>query len=275
MEQQTSDALKAWAYGDTVIGIYNLILHMDKLRTVGSNNNHVNSNVTPRSLRLSRLLLDVTVKFDETTRSEKQHGAIYMYCIAFYPFRAFFSLYYHVLTSNDPDDYKEDILRLERMCAVIRKAASVRFEFTPIAKAIVSLNNVVKQIQIARTAESPLKQWDAALDYTSTMPQPPHSIDEHSPSTITSLHPDVAAVQVHQISTGPAHTAPSDYFNPLGMDWLPKFGGHQFNSPQDFQHIAAQPDFQPVEYMQTVETQFEGGAWYSSMWNADQGMGWS
>lgn len=72
--QQENNTLKAWAYAETIIGTYNLLLHMDKLRILDPA-----VNVTPRSLRISRVLLDATVKFSEITQKSKAHGALYMY----------------------------------------------------------------------------------------------------------------------------------------------------------------------------------------------------
>lgn len=254
MESQISSPLKAWAYADTVVGSYNLLLHIDRLRT-----DNPASNVSQRSLRVSRVLLDATVKFDEMTQKSKVHGALYMYCIAFYPFRAFFALYYHILTSDNPDKYKEDIVRLERISAVLKKAAAVRSEYIPIAKAVVSLNNVAKQIQIARTSESPAKQWNAVGAWP---PHTPDSLDRHILGVPAPRHSQSGL----QTSSGTTPDLPMD-FQQSNMQWLPNFGDIQFNTAEDFQQLAAQPNFQPIEYMQAVENQFQGVDWYSNMWD--------
>lgn len=186
------------------------------------------------------------------------------YSIAFYPFRAFFSLYYHILLSNDPKDYKDDILRLERLVAVITKASTVRFEFIPIAKAVLSLNNVAKQIQIAKTSQSPSKQWNT-FDLSSL--QTPRSDNTGSQN-------ETGDVSARRASDGMA--AQTVLFddgldimnrNPFGAHWLPDFGDFRLTSTDDLQQLVNMPNFQPVEYMQAVEHQFQGASWDAGMWD--------
>lgn len=57
---------------------------------------------------------------------------------------------------------------------------------------------------------------------------------------------------------------PSDF-----AQWLPDFGEMQFSTAAEFEQAAAQPDFQPIEYMQAVENQFVGGNFIYSWWDVD------
>jgi hypothetical protein len=256
MEIQNDDTIKAWAYAETVIGTFTMLLHMDKLRT-----DNTKVHVTPRSLRISRVLVDAVLKFNEITQRSTVHGALYMYSIAFYPFRGFFSLYYHILTSDDPEEYKDDILRLERICAVMQKAATVRFEYIPIAKAVVGLNNVAKQIQIAQTSQSPARQWNTLGNRPSLTPQ--STADQYS------MMVDGNAVGALQDPSG-VYGSISNNGMDFGlnqannMDWVPVLGDFNFGMNGDFQQMAAMPDFQPVEYLQAVEDHFQGNNWYSN-----------
>lgn len=252
MEAQNGHPLKSWVYADTIVGVLNIVLQMERLRH-GSNVN----TVTPRSLRVARLVLDATVRFEELTNKSKVHGSLYMYCIAFYPYRAFFMLYYHILQSDDPADYKDDILRLERIGAVMAKAARVRFEYVPIAKAIASLNQVAKHIQQSKTSKSPAKQWN------NWPPTTPDSLDQR-------LMADSVTRQLQQ-GQGTTPDMMMDFQQDDTMQWLPRFGDVPFTGPVDFQQAVAQPDFQPVEYMQQVEHQFQGGNWYNGWWDANGG----
>jgi hypothetical protein len=255
MAIQKDDTIKAWAYAETVIGTFTMLLHMDKLRTDNSK-----VHVTPRSLRISRVLVDAVLKFNEITQRSTVHGALYMYSIAFYPFRGFFSLYYHILTSDNPEDYKDDILRLERVCAVMRKAATVRFEYIPIAKAVVGLNNVAKQIQIAQTSQSPARQWNALGDRPSLTPQ--SSTEQYMMMTSgAGTLQDPSGVY----GSIPANGMDFGLDQAPNMDWVPVLGDfNDFGKTGDFQQMAAMPDFQPVEYLQAVEDHFQGSDWYSN-----------
>lgn len=250
MEAQKDKPLETWRYADTIVGTVTMLLQMDKLRQTGKDNA-----VSARSVRAARLALDTIVRLHEMTRESKNYAALYTYCIAFYPFRAFFALYYHILHNQDPEVYKEDIQRLERIDTVMRRAAQTRFEYIPISKAISSLNQIAKHMHQTRTS-SPSDGW------TSLWPsQPPTSRDESMmvPSDVTQQSHDQDG-----IFDPTRDYQPSDF-----AQWLPDFGEMQFSTAAEFEEAAAQPDFQPIEYMQAVEDQFIGGNWPYSLWDVD------
>jgi hypothetical protein len=122
MEAKRHKPLESWGYADCIVGLLNMVLQIEKLRRTGKDNT-----VSERSVRASRMILDTIVKLDELTRDRKDYAALHTYCIAFYPFRAFFALYYHILLSKDPDVYSEDVKRLERIDVVMKRAAQSRF----------------------------------------------------------------------------------------------------------------------------------------------------
>lgn len=229
--------LESWMIADTIIGSLNILLQMDKVRLANE------PLVSERSLRASRQILDTTINFDETLRTGHKHnGLLYMYCIAFYPFRACFSLYYHILLSNNPDDYSEDVQRLEKIGNVTMTAAQMRFEWIPIAKAILSLNQVVRHIR--QNQESyPKTQWTSGW--------PIHAASTSGADMLSS-----AAIT----STDNALSMPMES-DDLAQ-WSPDLGDIRFMTAEDFQQAAAQPDFRPVEYMQAIEDQlFVGKNW--------------
>lgn len=207
--------------------------------------------MSARSVRASRMVLDTIVKLDEMTRKNKNYAALYTYCIAFYPFRAFFALYYHILQSKDLDMYKEDIKRLERIDVVMTRAAQTRFDYIPISKAISSLNQVTKHMQ-----QTQISKWNGIW-----LPHDPTALDERAmaPFPLPRQFPD---------QNDEMDLAGCEKLSNLAQ-WLPDFGDMQFSSAADLQQAAAQPDFQPVEYMQVLETQITGGNWHYNWWNAD------
>ena len=230
---------------DTIVGSLNILLQMEKLRQ-----NDDENKVSERSIRVSRLILDTTIDFDETLRTSCKHnGLLYMYCIAFYPFRACFSLYYHILLSNDPNEYAEDVGRLEKIGAVTMTAAQTRYEWIPIAKAIMSLNQVARHIQQTQTRGSKT-QW------TDTWPINQPSITASSVSRPETIGSAVDAL-------------PVDLQHPDFAQWLPDLGDIPISTAEDFQHAAAQPDFRPIEYMQAIEDQFAEKNWNYSWWDVN------
>ena len=253
MQAQKDKPIESWQYADTIIGGLNIVLQMDKLRQISNANI-----VSARSVRAARVVLDATDKLDQMTGDHKAYGALNTYCIAFYPFRAFFSLYYHILNSKDAMEYREDIRRLERVEAVMDRATQTRFEYIPISKAISSLNQVVKHIQQMQVS-SPQNFWQ-----THWQPAAFSSSDPRS-AVISTLTPD----SQDQHASADATSTSLDY-QPLGITHsLPDFGDLQFSTAADLQHAAAQPDFQGLEYMQAIETQFTGGNWHYNWWDVN------
>lgn len=224
---------------DTILGSFNILLQMDKLRQA------TESTISERTLRISRLILDTTINFEETLRTSHKHsGLLYMYCIAFYPFRAFFSLYYHILVSNSPAECNDDVDRLQKLGTVAMNAAQMRYEWQPIAKAILSLNQVTKYIQQSqRTSVNGhwMTSWDSAQSMV--------------PGQETASIPGMDSLPLDQ--------------QPDFTQWLPDLGDMHFATAEDFQQAAAQPDFRPIEYMQAIEDQFSGRNMQYGWWDGN------
>lgn len=245
MKAHSKKPIDSWLFTDIIVGALNILLQMEKLR---QNDNE--TTVTERSLRVSRLILDTTIDFDETLRTSSKHnGLLYMYCIAFYPFRACFSLYYHILLSNDPQEYSEDVERLEKIGTVTTAAAQMRFEWIPIAKAIQSLNKVARHIQQTQ-ASSSKTQWADSWPI-------------HQPPAIASNanHPETVSDALDML--------PVEIPHPDFAQWLPDLGDVPVSTTENFQHAAAQPDFRPVAYMQAIEDQFAEKNWNYSWWDVN------
>lgn len=247
MKTQGEKFLQSWTYADLALGANNVLLQMDKLRLTSKH-----TVVSRRSIRAARVIIDSLLDFHQMTISSKEHQALYMHGIAFYPFRAVFSLYYHILSSSNPEEYKDDISRLERLAAVMATAGKTRSEYIPVANAVASLNHVAKHVQLTQTSQSPTRQWDGLW----------------SPSTFQLQDQGFcvadSVVSQKAISCQPVTTADQQtHF----AHWLPEFDGIQFATVQDFQHAAELESFQPLEYMQAVENEFTGRDWGTEWWN--------
>jgi hypothetical protein len=236
MEAETENPLQSWLYADAIIGSLTVLLHIDKLRQGPGDNT-----VSERSIRAARMVLDTISKFDVTVGASQHQGGLRTYGLAFYPFRAFFALYYHIINSDNAEEYQEDILRLERIGLILSKAAATRFEYIPIAKAITSLNQVAKHVQQIRTT-TPAKQWDVI----------------YPPQTMSAQDQRAEGWEQQQ-------EIPQGFF----ADWMLQFDDKQFPAVVGFQEAAAQPDFEPAAYMQTLENRFAGELWNYGWWDAE------
>jgi hypothetical protein len=134
-------------YADVLIGGLTMVLQMDKIRQVCSDST---ATVSTRSLRAARMILDTLVTFDDVVSTVKGREGISIYGITFWPFRAFFTLYYHIIYSSDPVNCQHDLERLEKLGVLLEKAAHTRFQYVPVANAARSLNQVARHVQEER-----------------------------------------------------------------------------------------------------------------------------
>jgi hypothetical protein len=167
--------------------------------------------------------------------------------------RSVFSLYYHILESDSPDQYGEDIRRLERIGAAMTLAAQTRYEYVPLANAIASLNNIAKHVQQTRS-HTPSRKW---ADFWP--PDAPSAQDERL----------MKAGAPAQFPTEQLYDTlnPSLEMQPIDpAQWHGDDANTQVFSA-DLQQAVAQPGFQPLEYMQTLEDRFTSGSWNYSWWD--------
>jgi hypothetical protein len=252
MEAQVNKHIESWIYADAIIGVSIIVLQIDKLRQTEQTNPALFS---PRSVRASRLILDTIVKLHDVTLHSKIYAALYTYCISFYPFRAFFVLYYHILACKDPDLCKEDVTRLEKMDMIMKQAARTRFEYVPISSATSSLNKITKYLQQTQmTSQRQLWTKSECLSHQTAFDELPGT---HN--TAAYQVPDWEGVINSFDTQQPSQT----------MQWLPNFGNLQLPTASNFAEVVSQPGFEPVEYMQAFESQFSGGDWAYAWWNVE------
>lgn len=244
MTAHIDNPIQSYMYNECLVASLTVMLQMDKLRQQPGSNT-----VSDRSLRASRMLLDAIVTFDEAVGAKMQHEGLSMYSITFWSFRAFFTLYYHILGNDSPNGHQDDMRQLERLAASFKKAAQTRFEYGPIAKAVKSLNEFARSFQKARSI-SPARQWDVA----------------YSPNRI-----DVEPLNLTGAEESPSGHGGSEWDSMQFFQyWNPSFGDIQLKSPlTDVQDLTSQSAFEPVSYVQAVERQFAGTLWNYGWWDTN------
>lgn len=154
--------------------------------------------------------------------------------LTFYPFCAFFALYYHILSCSNPEDCKEDIQILEEVGRVLESVKSLRSEIIPISNAVNALNHITKAIQENRIASAATK---------TTQPMP--SI---IPST---------------------EYPPTQQNYPLGFDAMSGVDIPQINFLDSTLDLPVDlgEGFQPMEYTRAVENELVGRNWHENWWS--------
>lgn len=172
--------------------------------------------------------------------------------IAFSPFHALFTIYYHILGSPTSEDCAADVQRLDKLGVITAQASKTRFEYITVSRAIASLNRITRCVFEVRRSKSP--HWTATPEYQAAFagwPVTPNAQDQ-----------------------SPYQEAQTNARLILDIDdlvqILPSFEGTQFTSTDDFRNVISHERFEPISYMQEVESQFvRGSANYGSWWNID------
>lgn len=241
------DRLQSYMYSECLVAAITMILQMDKLRQLSPT-----GSISSRSLVAARMLVDAIVAFDNTAGPSVQHEGLSMYNVAFWSFRGFFALYYHILNCHDTNDHHADLYRLEQIAATCTKAAKARFEYGPIAKAIVSLNRFARNFEKARRTAS-ANSMDAAC---------------------LSQGQDMAYLGLTTIDQPPSSHSETGWDGmQFFQHWGPISGDMQLDSTAaGRQQVTAQTEFEPTSYVQAVERQFLGSLWNYGWWDANISM---
>ena len=169
--------------------------------------------------------------------------------LTFYPFCAFFILYYHILSCGNLDDCKDDIRALEKIGVILEHAIQVQTEFIPISNAVNALNRISKIIQEHRPAPKP-----------STIPH------MSQPQTAAAVPQQQQPQQQTFPVSGPSHAQqgyPQDVNLTIGTD-IPQFN---FFGPSSDLPVSFGSEIQPMGYTRAIENQFVARNWHENWWN--------
>lgn len=193
--------------------------------------------------------------------------------ISFYPFCAFFTLYYHILSSTDLAECESDICSLEALVEIMADIASVRPDFAPIANALGALNDVSRAVHSGRAPAQ-------GLTVVFQGPQPPASQDPGSSDTREQDDAQVSPQPNLDLQPLPPFESMQSLSADVSLQAQPPFND-TFGIPFELQHQVALdsngPDparpgtaqslAEPVEFVRAIESELIWRNWHESWWS--------
>ncbi|KAL2840522.1 hypothetical protein BJY01DRAFT_236726 [Aspergillus pseudoustus] len=265
--------MEAWIYADSAIAFYSFIIFMRR-RLYSSDQ------VTdPQAIKASRAVIQVILEWANKDISLSHQGlqGFHTHLVTFYPFCAFFTLYYHILsTSNPSSGYQEDICLLEAAVNTMKKRATVRTDFVPLVDAMSALNDISRAVHCTR---DPLLGVGITVCHSTSFA---HQIRQN-PSA-----PDQQQIsEAEPLSTSPPF-APFESLQNLSSDFSLQAAdavGDPFGIPFQLQNQVAldvgpsEMDLnstnadsirtisQPVDVVRAIENELIWRNWHESWWN--------
>ncbi|KAL4738350.1 hypothetical protein BDV11DRAFT_189766 [Aspergillus similis] len=248
---------------ESAIVFHSIIIYMRRKTSATVMSTH------PQAVRAARAIISIIHEWSARNMGPAvDHQCLFAYLITFYPFCAFFTLYYHILSSTDPSEREEDICSLEKVVMLMTQAASVRPDFVPIASAMSALNDVSRAVHSGRDPLGDLTFVGGAVP-----PRPPME---------SNASPGHTATQLPASSTTAA--APFDSLQNLSVE-LPLQTADELNDAfgvpfQLESQIAFDLDpassgrpstartvSQPVDIVRAIESELIWRDWHESWWN--------
>lgn len=197
--------------------------------------------------------------------------------LSFYPFCAFFTLYYHILSSTDLGECESDICSLEALVSIIAVKSSVRPDFAPIANALGALNDVSRAVHSGRAPAQ-------GLAVVFQGPQPTASLDPGSSDTRergdaqvpSQSNPGLQCLppleSMQSLSANAPLQAENQFDDTFGipfelqhqiaLDWDPEAGENDPARPGTGQTLS-----EPVDFVRAIESELIWRNWHESWWN--------
>ncbi|RDW68706.1 fungal specific transcription factor domain-containing protein [Aspergillus mulundensis] len=265
--------VQSWLYAESTIAFHSMIIYMRRKASATVLSTH------PQAIRSARAIISI---LDEWSQRNIAPGgepqSSYILLITFYPFCAFFTLYYHILSSDDPKEREEDISSLEKVIKLMTQASNIRPDFVPIASAMGALNDVSRAVHSGEEPPQGLAVVGAV--------RPRQSME---PNLLASGAREIAmqapSQRPQEIPTGSAPAFPPfESLQNLSMD-LPLQTADQLNDAfgvpfQLGSQVAIERDpassarpgtarmvSQPVDFVRAIETELIWRDWHESWWS--------
>ncbi|KAL4745758.1 hypothetical protein BDW72DRAFT_198349 [Aspergillus terricola var. indicus] len=255
--------VQSWLYAESAIAFHSFIIYMRRKISATVMSTH------PQAVCAARAIISIIHEWSgRNIGPAGDPQCSYIHLITFYPFCAFFTLYYHILSSTDPSEREEDIRSLEKVVTLMTKAASVRPDFVPIASAMSALNDVSRAVHSGYNPPGGLTLFGGAV--------PPRHFMESNAS------PSHNATQLHAGSTTAA--APFDSLQKLSVEFPLQpvdelhntFGvpfqlesqiAFDWDPASSSRPSTARTVSQPVDIVRAIEGELTWRDWHESWWN--------
>ncbi|KAL4875120.1 hypothetical protein BJY04DRAFT_224316 [Aspergillus karnatakaensis] len=250
------NAVKSWLYAESLIAFYSFIIFLRRKASPSDQLLH------PQEVHAARAVIKAINEWSQKPNipcGEQQ--TFHTHLIIFYPFCAFFTLYYHILSSTTPCEYEGDICELEQVAKIITHVSRVRPDFVPIAEALGALNDVSRAVHSGREV---------------TLSQPPAVAEQSQfdvPAATVQPFPPVECLQNLSSDLPLQSTDPNGMFgvpfqlqNQFTFDWDPSSADQQSVTRPD----TAQTISQPLDFVRAIENELIWRNWHESWWNVQQ-----
>ncbi|KAL4938459.1 hypothetical protein BDV06DRAFT_56477 [Aspergillus oleicola] len=251
---------KSWLYAESVIAFHSFIIFM---RRKASDTDQIPH---PQAVQAARVVISTIYEWSERHVSPtKEHQGYNSHLVTFYPFCAFFTLYYHIMSSDDPSECEEDMCTLEKVVKIMAEIASIRSSFVPIANAMRALNDVSRAVH---SRQEPLPNitvvCPAPRPHANSDPMP--SADPQAPLQMPVFHPfeslqnlstDFPLQTTDELNGG--FGVPFQLQNQVEFDW----------GPSDVRPDTARTVSQPVDIVRAIESELIWRDWHESWWQGN------
>ncbi|KAL4960101.1 uncharacterized protein BDV14DRAFT_205029 [Aspergillus stella-maris] len=248
---------KSWLYAESVIAIHSFIIFM---RRKASDTDRIPH---PQAVEAARIVIRTIYEWSQRHVSPtKEHQGYNSHLVTFYPFCAFFTLYYHIMSSDDASECEEDICTLEKVVSIMSEIALIRPNFVPIANAMRALNDVSRAVHSRQqlpnlTVVGPAPRSQAYYDPVSSVdPQVPSQMPVFNPfESLQNLPADFPLQTPNDPSGG--FGVPFQLQNQVAFDWGPA---------SDTRPGTARTVSQPVDFVRAIESELIWRDWHESWW---------
>jgi hypothetical protein len=257
------DTVQSSLFAESAIAFHSFIVYMRRKTSATVMSTH------PQAVRAARAIISIIHEWSgRNMGSAVGHQCSYIHLITFYPFCAFFTLYYHILSSTDPSEREEDICSLEKVVTLMTQAASVRPDFVPIASAMSALNDVSRAVHSGRdpfgdltfvgcaVPPRPLMESNASPSHTATQ-LPGSSITAAAPfDSLQNLSVELPLQTADELND--TFGVPFQLESQIAFDWDPASSAR----PSTARTVS-----QPVDIVRAIEGELTWRDWHESWWN--------
>ncbi|KAL4925261.1 uncharacterized protein BDV17DRAFT_300419 [Aspergillus undulatus] len=245
--------VKSWLYADTIIAFHTFIICMRRKASAVDQPTH------QQALQAARVVISTIHEWSQSKISPTgEHKGYNTHLLTFYPFCAFFTLYYHIMASNTPGECEADICTLEKVVDIMTEIGSVRRDFVPLANAMGALNDVSRAVH---SRQEPLQ------NLTVVCPAPRaqtnfETIDSSGPPVPPQPgFPPIESLQ--HLSANMPLQATDDLSGAFGVPFELPF---DWDTASTNRPDTAQTVSQPVDFVRAIESELIWRDWHESWW---------
>ncbi|KAJ9488877.1 hypothetical protein VN97_g4402 [Penicillium thymicola] len=279
------EPVKSWLYADSIIALYSFIILMRRKASNSDRYPH------PQAVNAARIVINTIIEWaGKNVLPSGTEQSFDPHLVTFYPFCAFFTLYYHIMSSNDPSEHEQDLSNLEKVVSIMTPIASVRRDFVPIVDAMGALNDASRAVHSSpdplrgltmlcppsQPKSLPKTRFSTSQGGQALQQQVPRESEGvlSFPNTAQQFTPfdslqNLSSILPAQPGDDPSGTfgIPFQLQNQITFGYEP--GG---NEPEPVEADTARTAPQPLEFVQAIENELIWRNWHESWWDSESGI---